>query len=1532
MGRLFDILSGPGTALDGRGGRLYQLLSEDQLMAKPLPASVEPLKIEGREVPFTYKGITSILPKEAPKREVSLRPAPEVAETPLTKFTKLFEATPEERIGRAQAYRAVQERLKLTPAEEQYLSPMAKEKLRKQREGIPLSDIEKDFGNLIRSPYVREMTGIAPAPRAKEIVSALVTPAVVVGAVVHPIQTTLMVGAFSLLDKVVDLNKFVPSDASDEVKSAVEMIDFIGKMILAGKITRGIVKRTPAVFETFTKDKLTQYKLPETIPLSSAQVKDVYRTGLLTTAEQKSLLRGLGLNNAQLKESIRTGVSINVPASRLVTITDKPYWAKIKGIFGGEPYIKATTTLAKPPTGLVSEYGITGKRLAGPVAGAIEAPPAPSPISEMMPTVAKARVPAIPTAKPEVKPLSAEDMELKPEKFAKWKIAIRDNNGKVYSSKYGENGIYNHYDLEVKNKLKNTDIKDTGFINPKGEYVTVLPEEEYAKPTTIKPTYPEVTVPPSLSPLAEEARKYKTAEEFKNAIQRISKREGELTKAEEKLRSQIVTTAMGKSPLLEAYNKQFGDFNKTYIDFYNQVKGEVPPPPKPPAPSPISEMVAKAEVPPVKPTMPPAKPEVVGGMRHDKLAISDSAKKFLDDWTWTKNKAILTPEIEKELSKYKPTESVLLYRAEEIGTQKPLQSWTYEKGFAETIVDENPNKYKLISKKVNPEDILVDFTKLPNAEDYINEVIVKEPSPIGKIMEEIKPKRLEQAIERIYKNIEVSEMKRTQPKRIKALAGAMYREYKDVMVEAGPTIRQQIKSMGGIRPHNLANPEEEWRELPPEVRNIKSSASGDDRALSLGMTENELYERLKGEKITGRESYKSFMQEAEHLVTESEGKLEYKRPMPKERLKALVVSAQDRVRVEAEKAGYRLGEKAGKLTEAERWKEIIAGRRIKERLGESLGKLFGDISKIQVSPDTSPEVVRVVEALKEAKPLRVETERIYTQERAKRIAEVEKFINEQIDQVGGEEGYSIILSKLKGQLIEAEAKPKFEPIKDKLTPEEIKALFNRTWKHPYLDNWEKINAATGLIELITGDVPQPKKLVLLEEVYGSDLIKAILLKRALGVKVGELILDIANIPRMFLATGDMSGFLRQGVVYVASHPVIAGKAMGKTFQFAFSPKAFRQYFLDLPKDPLYPLMRKARLAITDPSRIAGGLAGREEPFTSTLIQKIPILGEIPKFAERSWTGFLNKLRVDIFKNWATELMSKGLSPVSDIDTFKSAANVVNTFSGRGGGGKLERIGPHLSAVFFSPRLNYARFNALNIIWYAKQPPIIRKRALGDFAKFVGAGLTLLGLIVAWKKANNISDEDLKVESDPRSSDWGKIKIKNTRFDIWAGFQQWARTFAQVASGQRKNTTTGEIVSLTKDEYPFTTRKEVLLRFVEGKMAPAPALINELISGAKTFEGEDLSFETVVKEKFVFMYIQDIADAYKDAGLEMAFPAGTAAFFGVGVQTYLPKQRKAKGPSLRIRGYSQSQRLPISGIPVGTQKGGRLYQIYHQKGD
>ncbi len=191
--------------------------------------------------------------------------------------------------------------------------------------------VEKNYDKIKTDPKV---TGLShQIDNAGQLALGAGAPFLAAGAIEAPIATAAGAAAFSLLDKFVDLNKFVPEDTADPIKKTVEAVDFIGKALA----THGIFKTSPKLVEAFTKQKIEDFKLPTQINLSGEQVRDIYQTGKLTTPEQVQLYSALNLSREQVKNALSKGIDITVPTEKIVTLTDKPWFAKVKGIFGMAP-------------------------------------------------------------------------------------------------------------------------------------------------------------------------------------------------------------------------------------------------------------------------------------------------------------------------------------------------------------------------------------------------------------------------------------------------------------------------------------------------------------------------------------------------------------------------------------------------------------------------------------------------------------------------------------------------------------------------------------------------------------------------------------------------------------------------------------------------------------------------------------------------------------------------------------------------------------------------------------------------------------------------------------------------------------------------------------------------------------------------------------------------------------------------------------------------------------------------------------------
>lgn len=398
----------------------------------------------------------------------------------------------------------------------------------------------------------------------------------------------------------------------------------------------------------------------------------------------------------------------------------------------------------------------------------------------------------------------------------------------------------------------------------------------------------------------------------------------------------------------------------------------------------------------------------------------------------------------------------------------------------------------------------------------------------------------------------------------------------------------------------------------------------------------------------------------------------------------------------------------------------------------------------------------------------------------------------------------------------------------------------------------------------------------IKEQYDLEHEKLRLVQRPIAQKIWDTAWDLVmNLPKTMRATMDMSAPFRQGVVFVmrpSKWKTTAG-AFKTMFKHSFSEKKADDWLRYIKASPEYSLMKSSGLFLAEPT---AKLSAREEVYRSNLADKIPIYKYLHKASQRAYIGFLNKMRVDAFLGFSDRMIKEGHNPQKEPEIFKAWADYVNNATGRGNMGKFEQAAEILNNFFFSPRLIAARFNLLNPIKYAKMPPKVRKEALLSTFEFIGTGMAVL-MMGAMAGAD--------VELDPRSSDFGKWRIGTVRIDIWGGFVQWVRLFAQLASGQRKSTRTGEI-QILGERYGSQSRSDVLVNFFKYKLSPTTATALSLAEGKNPI-GQDVDAIDELTNLAIPLYLDDVDDLLKEEKLGVLGTAGLvgAAFFGIGVMQY-----------------------------------------------
>lgn len=392
---------------------------------------------------------------------------------------------------------------------------------------------------------------------------------------------------------------------------------------------------------------------------------------------------------------------------------------------------------------------------------------------------------------------------------------------------------------------------------------------------------------------------------------------------------------------------------------------------------------------------------------------------------------------------------------------------------------------------------------------------------------------------------------------------------------------------------------------------------------------------------------------------------------------------------------------------------------------------------------------------------------------------------------------------------------------------------------------------------------------------------------ASGIK--NVATNLLNVPRALMSSMDLSAPLRQGVFFVGRKEFYS--SFIRMFKYFGSDSAYKEMMFDITRHPNYQRMSDANLAFSNAN---GKLSQKEEDFMTNYADWVPGV----KRSERAYTGFLTKMRVDTFNNLLEKYEEAGVD-IDDPVLLKGLARFINSATGRGDLGKWNSAAPQLNSIFFSPRLIASRVNMLNPAFYVNLPAPVRKEAIKSLLSFGAIATTVISLA-------NAAGAD--VEDDPRSTDFGKIRVGDTRYDVLGGFGQYITLGARLASKQ-KMTGNGNIRELNSDEYKAENRGDVLGKFLTNKFSPVTSYLWGYLTG-KNAIGEDFVPQDEAIQRMTPMFVGDLMDMGEKYGYAKGGAMASPALFGVGVQDYasyaLDPTRKLKAPETFTRSDEPDQ--------------------------
>ena len=396
---------------------------------------------------------------------------------------------------------------------------------------------------------------------------------------------------------------------------------------------------------------------------------------------------------------------------------------------------------------------------------------------------------------------------------------------------------------------------------------------------------------------------------------------------------------------------------------------------------------------------------------------------------------------------------------------------------------------------------------------------------------------------------------------------------------------------------------------------------------------------------------------------------------------------------------------------------------------------------------------------------------------------------------------------------------------------------------------------------------------------------------ATDVKERSLIMTVGgwlNLPRPLLTAIDASNPFRQTWQLTSEQIVrdLSQLATGKvddtsflknTFEMLKSMKSddtYQKIKASLEADSWYQLGENIGLEYATKDHPNESFAGKDA--FDKLMDKVVIfkpLKSLVAASERGFQIYQNRAMRDGLKHYMEAMQahkrSKGSAEPLTIDEMRDAVEHINTAASRAQIFKDRKWNEAVNLVLYSGQMNWSRIKMLNRIFNPTAPafmslssPASRHAARMQTLRAFAGGAAMAGAVYSIAAVQGLAPE---VETDPRSTDFGKVRVGNATFDAWGGNQQFIRAAWQAWSGKQKERSTG----LLKDR----TLADTLSTFVRSKFGPGASLVWNFVD-KKNLQGETthVGFDSkdnvagatnLLKDIVLPMSVADTIDLWKE---------------------------------------------------------------------
>jgi hypothetical protein len=213
------------------------------------------------------------------------------------------------------------------------------------------------------------------------------------------------------------------------------------------------------------------------------------------------------------------------------------------------------------------------------------------------------------------------------------------------------------------------------------------------------------------------------------------------------------------------------------------------------------------------------------------------------------------------------------------------------------------------------------------------------------------------------------------------------------------------------------------------------------------------------------------------------------------------------------------------------------------------------------------------------------------------------------------------------------------------------------------------------------------------------------------------------------------------------------------------------------------------------------------------------------------------------------LKAEGKDEINHLEDYKLLASYIRTFSGRAKPAGFELNQKALNVFFFSFKNMASVIQQLNPIYYGLQhvkstdfkngnyfkPTVANKMAMATMFKSVtSTAATLLFVMAAYNAFKDDDEEEATIEKDPRSSDFGKLKIGNFRYDPWGGYIPLISLYARLWTEETKKSD-GTIVKFGEGFGGIQSRGDAASRFLINKESPGFQMFHKYMTSTEEID-------------------------------------------------------------------------------------------------